>query len=61
MANVTTEEAKQVMKRCQVGTRNHDEANALHAECYGTIGALAQERDMLLHRLQERSSHPLGD
>lgn len=47
MAIVTTAEAEKVMKRCQIGTRNYDEANSLHAECYGTIGALVQERDML--------------
>ena len=33
-------EAEQIMKRCQVGTRNHDEANNLHAACYGLIGKL---------------------
>ena len=31
---------EQVMKRCQIGTRSHDEANNLHAECYGTIGSM---------------------
>jgi hypothetical protein len=33
-------EAEQIMKRCQVGTRNYDEANNLHAECYRVIGKL---------------------
>lgn len=47
MAIVATAEAERVMKRCQIGTRNYNEANDLHAECYGTIGALVQERDML--------------
>ena len=47
MAIVTTTEADAVLKRCQIGTRNYNEANDLHAECYGTIGALVQERDML--------------
>ena len=47
MAIVTTAKAETVMKRCQIGTRNYNEANDLHAECYGTIGALVQERDML--------------
>jgi len=51
MAIVTNEEAKAVMKRCQRGTRNYDEANNLHAECYGTIGALAIERNKLKRQL----------
>ena len=37
-------EAEQIMKRCQAGTRNYEEANNLHAACYGIIGRLlAQE------------------
>ena len=39
-------EAEQVMKRCQIGTRNHDEANNLHAECYRVIGKLLAEKSM---------------
>jgi len=37
-------EAEQIMKRCQVGTRNYDEANNLHAACYGLIGKLSAQR-----------------
>jgi hypothetical protein len=33
-------EAEQIMKRCQVGSRDYDEANNLHAECYRVIGKL---------------------
>jgi len=44
---VTTEEAEAVMKRCQRGSNNLDNANNLHAECYGTIGALIQDRDRM--------------
>jgi len=33
-------EAEQIMKRCQVGTRNYNEANNLHADCYRVIGKL---------------------
>jgi hypothetical protein len=33
-------EAEQIMKRCQVGTRNYDDANNLHADCYRVIGKL---------------------
>jgi hypothetical protein len=39
-------EAEQVMKRCQIGTRNYDEANNLHAECYRVIGKLLAEHAM---------------
>ena len=31
---------EEVMKRCRAGTTNHEAANALHADCYGTIGSL---------------------
>jgi len=37
-------EAEQIMKRCQIGTRNYEEANNLHAECYRIIGKLLAER-----------------
>jgi hypothetical protein len=37
-------EAEQIMKRCQIGTRNYNEANNLHAECYRIIGKLLAER-----------------
>ena len=44
-------EAEQVMKRCQIGTRNHNEANNLHADCYRVIGKLLAE-----HAMQERGA-----
>jgi len=37
-------EAEQIMKQCQVGTRNYEEANNLHAACYGMIGKLLAQR-----------------
>lgn len=37
-------EAEQIMKRCQAGTRNYEEANNLHAACYGMIGKLLKQR-----------------
>ena len=40
-------EAEQIMKRCQVGTRNYEEANNLHAECYRMIGKLLGQIDIL--------------
>jgi hypothetical protein len=39
-----TTEAEQIMKRCQAGTRNYEEANNLHAACYGIIGKLLAQR-----------------
>ena len=42
------------MKRCQIGTMNHDEANNLHAECYGMIGAL-------LNQLTKVRGHLMGN
>jgi hypothetical protein len=47
----TTEEVRRLMKRCQIGVggRNAlDTAHDIMAECYGTLGALVQERDRLL-------------
>ena len=48
---VTTEAAERLMKRCQIGVRysqkNWEEAHDIMAACYGTIGALVQERDRL--------------
>jgi hypothetical protein len=38
---------KATMKKCQNGTRNYNEANALHAECYGQIGALVTKIELL--------------
>ena len=40
-------EAEQIMKRCQAGTRNYEEANNLHAACYGIIGKLLAHRKPL--------------
>ena len=48
---VKTEYAERLMKRCQIGVggRNAlDEAHSIMADCYGTIGALVNERDKLL-------------
>jgi hypothetical protein len=48
---VTTDKVGRLMKRCQygVGGRNAlDDAHSILAECYGTLGALVQQRDELL-------------
>jgi hypothetical protein len=39
------EEAEQIMKRCQAGTRNYEEANNLHAACYAIIGKLLAQQE----------------
>lgn len=36
-----------LQKRCQRGATNLNDANNLLAECYGTLGAIAAERDQL--------------
>jgi len=51
-----TKSVERLMKRCQIGVggRNAlDTAHDIMAECYGTLGALVQERDMLLRDLWE--------
>ena len=47
----TTEKVERLMKRCQIGVGGPgalDTAHDIMAECYGTLGALVQERDSLL-------------
>jgi hypothetical protein len=47
-------EAEQIMKRCQAGTRNYEEANNLHAACYGIIGKLlAQSKPLTDEAIDE--------
>jgi len=46
----TTEEVNRLMKRCQIGVGGRgalDTAHDILAECYGVLGALVHERDML--------------
>jgi len=57
---ITTADAAKIMKRCQVGTRNYNEANDLHAECYGMIGSLLNERDRLQNILDNRPAINAG-
>lgn len=42
----------QVMKACQVGSRNLDAANNLHAQCYGTIGKLLHQQTRLVRHIE---------
>lgn len=50
-------EAEQIMKRCQVGTRNYNEANNLHAECYRVIGKLLKT----IEDMESKESNPIKD
>lgn len=43
---------EQIMKQCQIGTRNHDAANNLHAECYGAIGQLLHQQSRLIRHIE---------
>ena len=53
-------EAEQIMKRCQAGTRNYDEANNLHAACYGLIGKLSAQRQWVGLTDEERDECDWG-
>lgn len=44
---------EQVMKACQVGTRNYNDANNLHAECYGALGKLLHQQSRLVRHINE--------
>ena len=65
----TTDDVERLMRRCQVGAGGRNALNDAHdilAECYGTLGALVQERDRLLRGeyickrcgLRKNSDHP---
>lgn len=49
------EDAEKVMRACQRGTRNYNEANNLHAQCYGTIGSLVNALRAAQQHLRERA------
>lgn len=49
-----TKSIEALMKRCQVGVGGRhalDDAHSIMADCYGSLGALVQERDRLAARL----------
>lgn len=52
-------EAERVMKRCQVGSRDYDEANNLHADCYRVIGKLLKTIEKM--ESQEPVAHMYPD
>lgn len=43
---------EQTMKACQIGSRNLDDANNLHAQCYGTIGKLMDRQAALIRNIE---------
>lgn len=52
--SVTKESVDRLMKRCQIGCGGRqalDDAHDILAECYGTLGALVQDRDALRARI----------
>lgn len=48
---------EKIMKKCQIGSHNLNDANNLLAECYGTIGLLSAQRDELLAALDLIAPH----
>lgn len=57
---MTDEELDDLMKRCQRGTARWqtDEANSLHADCYGAIGWLRHELSKHGKAEVQDSGHP---
>ena len=56
--SVTKESVDRLMKRCQIGCGGRqalDDAHDILAECYGTLGALVQDRDALRARIDGAS------
>lgn len=59
--SIKTEEIERLMKRCQIGVGGKDALNKAHnimADCYGTLGALARERDQLQAELAKYRDAP---
>ena len=53
-----------LMKRCRAGTTNYDDANGLHADCYGAIGRQAEELENcqeVLRRVRAAAGLDQGD
>lgn len=59
---IKTEEVERLMKQCQIGVGGKDALNKAHnimADCYGTLGALARERDQLQAELAKYRDAPV--
>ena len=54
-------EAERVMKWCQAGTWNSNEANNLHAECYRVIGKLLKTIEEMESQEPVAWMHPSGE
>lgn len=57
--DVPTPEVEALMRKCQrgCGGRNAlDDAHSIMADCYGTLGALVQQRDALMRELDAASN-----
>ena len=57
--SVTKESVDRLMKRCQIGCGGRqalDDAHDILAECYGTLGALVQDRDALRARIDDAAT-----
>lgn len=63
MNSVSTKEVERLMKQCQIGFGGYSALNDAHnclAECYGTLGALVNERDLLLTKVPKTESGKWG-
>lgn len=61
-ATIKTEDVERLMKQCQIGVGGKDALNKAHnimADCYGTLGALARERDQLQAELAKYRDAPV--
>ena len=50
---------EQLMKACQIGCNNLNDANNLLAECYGRIGRLAEENERLRKDAEKLAAMPV--
>lgn len=59
---IKTKDIERLMKQCQIGVGGKDALNKAHnimADCYGTLGALARERDQLQAELSKYRDAPV--
>lgn len=51
----------ELMKKCQRGASNLNDANNLLADCYGSLGALIAENERLIQALQSITAQVEGN
>lgn len=59
---IKTKDVEILMKQCQIGVGGKDALNKAHnimADCFGTLGALARERDQLQAELAKYRDAPV--